>query len=138
MKKTNLLFLVLLLHMGCDTEVYNHPTIDLEVSNIDLKPIGQINLNEDFYAYLHNDTMKCKLITMGVFKNDTIEKISVTLNNKTILVEVIASGNDFPPQSEDLLFQKIEFNAIGVESGTYSTKIHTKTGGTWEKEIYLK
>lgn len=116
-------------------------SVPLQVTNPEIIPIGEIEIEDQFSLTLTNDTAKCIVRTIRIYENDTISSINAYLKDKTIHITINASPNGIrvvdnkwvmlPP---DKWVHDIKFNLIGIRKQRYGVTFLINSFG-YEKII---
>lgn len=114
--------------MSCDKD---DEKIYLNVTDIELIDIGQVNSDLEFNAVpVKNGLQRCRIKTIGIKKENSIETLTACIQGKDLKINVVATPHDFDCNDESCLtMHELFFNLeLPKESGEYNVILRINGG----------
>ncbi len=126
MKKKNLVLVCFLVFILSCCSKDNERVYPIHVVNERLIPIEikELNKAEISMGYkLIGDTLKCKVRTIHIHKNDTIDRVYSEMQKNNLFIKIYSSPNSFCWQDSCWAAHEISFDLLRIKPDVYRTSI---------------
>jgi len=122
MKTKRLLFVLIVVSICCCNDKDDSP-VSVVVDNMSMTNLGRENIGQEpveptgIFAK-SNDTIKCMIRTKLIKNVDTLQSVSAYILNKTLIIDIQTSPNEFECSTSDCYsIHEVFFDLIGGIKG---------------------
>lgn len=102
-------------------EVFPIHVVNKRLIPIEIKELNKAEISMDYK--LIGDTLKCKVRTIHIHKNDTIKSIHSEIKKKNIFIKIYSSPNSFCWKDSCWAAHEISFDLLRIKPDVYMTSI---------------